>query len=96
MKNIDWALFEKQKAFLVGLAMATTLLNKEDMELLDGVIHLMDAVQDQQLYVRVFDQIRVDVANNDFTAIDELLMLVPLANLAAYLSEANEEAACPN
>jgi hypothetical protein len=36
----------------------------------------------------VLEQITQDVANKDFTAIEELLQFVPEANLRAFLSEA--------
>lgn len=98
MKNIDWALFHKQKEFLIDLANATvenrTIFNNSDKTLLDGVIHLMDAVQDEfetALINRVLTQIVHDVRVGDRTAIEELLQRVSTADLAAYLSEANEE-----
>lgn len=44
MKAIDWSLFKQQKAYLVELAAD----GKHNTDLLDGVIHLMDAMQDDK------------------------------------------------
>ncbi len=44
--NIDWELFKKQKEFLVTLTDDYSFL-PEDIEMLDGVINLMDAIQDE-------------------------------------------------
>jgi hypothetical protein len=42
---------------------------------------------DQELIDRVLDQIRCDVQDEDFTAIEELLKSVPEENLKGYLPE---------
>ena len=42
----------------------------------------------EELMEKVLLQIEQDVANKDFTAIEELLQYVPLANLKSFLSEA--------
>ena len=47
MKNIDWNLFKKQKECLVGLVSEGDLGLPEECELIEGVIHLMDAIQDE-------------------------------------------------
>ena len=47
MKNIDWKLFAKQKECLVGLVSEGDLGLPEEVELIEGVIHLMDAIQDE-------------------------------------------------
>ena len=41
-----------------------------------------DALLDSVLY-----QIETDIADKDFTALKELIALIPDANLAAYISE---------
>lgn len=44
--NIDWELFKIQKEGLVSLATDPSMW-QEDIDLLDGVINLMDAIQDE-------------------------------------------------
>lgn len=44
--NIDWSLFKKQKEYLVAMSNDTDRSTSE-IEVLDGVINLMDAVQDE-------------------------------------------------
>ena len=46
-----------------------------------------DKLTGTALIDRVLDQIEQDVKNKDFTAIEELLSLVPEKNLIAFLSE---------
>lgn len=41
----------------------------------------------QALLDQVLEQIRKDVTDEDMTAIEELLRVVPFANLVAYLPE---------
>ena len=49
LRNIDWPLFAKQKQYLVDLANAAAERGDgEGVELLDGVINLMDAIQDAE------------------------------------------------
>ncbi len=43
--NIDWPLFHRQKAMLVAMANDEDRLTSE-VEVLDGVINLLDAIQD--------------------------------------------------
>lgn len=43
--NIDWPLFHQQKAMLVAMANDNDRLTSE-VEVLDGVINLLDALQD--------------------------------------------------
>jgi len=43
--NIDWELFRIQKEYLVAMADDENRLT-EEIEVLDGVINLMDAIQD--------------------------------------------------
>lgn len=43
--NINWPLFHRQKAMLVAMANDNDRLTSE-VEVLDGVIHLMDGIQD--------------------------------------------------
>jgi hypothetical protein len=42
---------------------------------------------DQNLIDLVLNQLAQDISNKDFTAIDELLSVVPEKNLIAYLPE---------
>ena len=44
--NIDWKLFHIQKDYLVCMAGDDSRM-VEETDILDGVIHLMDAVQDR-------------------------------------------------
>lgn len=44
--NIDWELFHLQKDYLAAMADDETRLT-EEVAVLDGVIHLMDAIQDK-------------------------------------------------
>jgi hypothetical protein len=46
----------------------------------------------QDLFDRVINQLRADLAWRDYTAIEELLKSVPRENLIAYLSEENDNA----
>ena len=46
----------------------------------------------QELFDGVIDQLKADIAWEDFTAIEELLKFVPRANLIAYLSEEKQNA----
>ena len=90
MNNIDWALFIKQKDFLVSLLAHISLPREGDRALLEGILHLMFAVEYEykdQLYDRVLDQIKKDIELGDFTAIEELLNRVPISDLAGFLSE---------
>ena len=48
-----------------------------------------DKLADQNLMDRVLAQIEQDIGNKDFTAIEELLNLVPEKNLRAFLPEAD-------
>ena len=41
----------------------------------------------EELIDLVLDQMLVDIQNGDFTAIQELLLAVPEANLKSFLSE---------
>jgi len=49
-------------------------------------------MSDEELFNRVINQLRADIAWRDFTAIEELLKFVPRANLIAYLSEEKQNA----
>lgn len=44
--NIDWELFHLQKQYLVAMANDENRLT-EEVAVLDGVINLMDAIQDE-------------------------------------------------
>jgi hypothetical protein len=44
--NIDWELFKKQKELLLTLADDYSFL-PQDIEMIDGVINLLDAIQDE-------------------------------------------------
>jgi len=46
-----------------------------------------DKLAEQSLMDRVLEQIEQDVKNKDFTAIEELLQMIPEKNLIAYLPE---------
>lgn len=46
--NIDWFLFERQKWALIRLAGKSTTTPAE-VDALDGVINLMDAIQDEMM-----------------------------------------------
>ena len=43
--------------------------------------------KEDELYDKVLEQIKQDVADGDLSAIDELLRFVPKENLKAYLPE---------
>ena len=47
MENIDYGLLKKQKEVLVKLANDSNRLNQDEIEAVDGVIHLLDAIQDE-------------------------------------------------
>ena len=44
-------------------------------------------MDDEQLIDALIEQIKQDVKNQDFTAIEELLNFVPETNLKSFLSE---------
>jgi hypothetical protein len=46
LDKIDWKLFHKQKTLLASLASLTSFSLKQ-VELLDGVINMMDNIQDE-------------------------------------------------
>jgi HEAT repeat protein len=46
-----------------------------------------DKLDDEQLIDALIEQIKEDVKNQDFTAIEELLWEVPRSKLIAYLPE---------
>ena len=46
-----------------------------------------DKLAEQSLMDRVLAQIEQDVGNKDFTAIEELLQMIPEKNLIAFLPE---------
>lgn len=57
MMNIDWELLRRQKAILIdmiskiqkateGSACEYILIDKEDAEFLQGILHLLDSIQD--------------------------------------------------
>ena len=46
----------------------------------------------QELIDQVIEQIKKDVSNQDMTAIEELLRVVPEEHLSSYLSELDYEA----
>jgi len=41
--NIDWEAFKEQREYLIALANSGAL----DTDMLDGIINLMDAIQDE-------------------------------------------------
>jgi hypothetical protein len=43
--------------------------------------------KEEAFYNEVLEQIKVDVASGDLTALDELLRFIPRQNLEAYLPE---------
>ena len=46
LKKVDWKLLKKQKNSLVEVNIRRTV-RKQDQEALDGIIHLLDALQDE-------------------------------------------------
>ena len=50
VKNIDWELLNKQKLQLVEMLMHNFSLSKEDRDALDGIINLLDAMEDEKYY----------------------------------------------
>ena len=46
LNKIDWKLFKKQKMFLVKLAPSAQLTLKQ-VALIDGILNMMDAMQDE-------------------------------------------------
>ena len=46
LNKIDWKLFKKQKMFLVKLAPSARLTLKQ-VALIDGILNMMDAMQDE-------------------------------------------------
>lgn len=47
MMNIDWEMFKVQKQYLVSLADNPPFGRLSDVELVNGIIHMMDYIQDQ-------------------------------------------------
>jgi hypothetical protein len=45
--NIDWEMFKVQKQYLVSLADNPPAGQLANVELIDGIIHLMDYIQDE-------------------------------------------------
>ena len=46
LKRVNWELLKKQKNSLVEVNIRRTV-RKQDQEALDGIIHLLDALQDE-------------------------------------------------
>jgi hypothetical protein len=47
LDRIDWKMFRRQKEYLVATANDNRLT--EEITLIDGLIHLMDAIQDEAM-----------------------------------------------
>lgn len=50
VKNIDWELLHKQKLQLVEMLMGNFSLTNEDRDALDGIINLLDAMEDEAYF----------------------------------------------
>lgn len=46
LKRVDWDLLKKQKKSLVEVNVRRTV-RKQDQKALDGIIHLLDAIQEE-------------------------------------------------
>lgn len=46
IENMDWVLFNDQKEFLINMYNKTSSSSIKVLELLDGIINMMDAIQD--------------------------------------------------
>ncbi|MBP6238829.1 MAG: hypothetical protein KA536_21955 [Saprospiraceae bacterium] len=55
LKKVDWKLLKKQKNALVGVNIRRTV-RKGDQEALDGIIHLLDALQDEHDGIELINQ----------------------------------------
>ena len=55
LKRVDWKLLKKQKNALVEVNVRRTV-RKGDQEALDGIIHLLDALQDEHDGIELFNQ----------------------------------------
>ena len=55
LKKVDWKLLKKQKNALVEVNVRRTV-RKGDQEALDGIIHLLDALQDEHDGIELFNQ----------------------------------------
>jgi hypothetical protein len=47
MENIDYTLLKKQKEILIKLANDTNRLTQDEIDTIDGIINLLDAIQDK-------------------------------------------------
>ena len=50
IKNIDWELLHKQKLQLVEMLMHNFSLTTEDKDTLDGIVNLLDAMEDENYH----------------------------------------------
>lgn len=50
LENIDWELLHKQKLQLVEMVMHNFSLSTNDRDALDGVINLLDEMEDEKYY----------------------------------------------
>ncbi len=55
LKKVDWKLLKKQKNALVEVNVRRTV-RKGDQEALDGIIHLLDALQDEHDGIELINQ----------------------------------------
>lgn len=112
----DWKLLREQKNLLLVLVQGGRT-SVEEAHLLDGVVNLIDVIQDaaldsgevtelevfgteqtqkgiemtpdQGLIDAAIEQIKIDVADGDLSAIEELLQYVPEQYLQGFLSDIN-------
>jgi hypothetical protein len=83
--KIDWKLFKKQKWALIGLAGKSTT-TPEEVHALDGVINMMDAIQDED-QPEVCDSDVVDLEDLEDVAmpvVDKLNRVQPHAPNARF------------
>lgn len=50
VENIDWELLHKQKLQLVEMLMHNFSLTTEDRDALDGIINLLDIMEDEKYF----------------------------------------------
>ena len=49
IKNINWELLSRQKLSLVEVITNNDFITKEEMNSLDGILHLIDAMEDEHI-----------------------------------------------
>lgn len=58
VENIDWELLHKQKLQLVEILMHNSSITYEDRDALDGIVNLLDAMEDEVYFNKLEKNIK--------------------------------------